>query len=262
VKKNLRFGIPPHPRIEIVKEIRFISKLGFDYVELHTADWLRNKQAEILNETRNLKLELIGHLPDGDLCDPNPNRNQELLKTFSEGIDVFHEFGIQKVIVHAYVGREVDISKYSKFELTNFKLERLKELTAKCKNIRIKLCLENTDENPEDLDIFFKELPSLFFCLDVGHANLFTEKNKSLKFLEKFGQRLAHIHISDNFGGNSENHDLHLPIGTGKIKLKPILQHIKKIAYDDTITLEIVTKYRNEYLKTSKKILKKLLDEV
>jgi sugar phosphate isomerase/epimerase len=224
VVTNLRLGVPPNPRVEIVKEIKFISDLGFDFVELHTADWLRNKKAEILKVTGDLNIDLIGHLPDGDLCDPNPKRNLKLLNLFSEGIDVFHEFGIEKVIVHTFVGREVDSSKYSKLELTHLKLERLKDLSDKCRDLGVKLCLENTEENLKDLDKYFRELSFLRFCLDIGHANLFSKENKSIKFLKKFSQKLEHIHVSDNFGGNSEHHDLHLPIGTGNIDFKPIFQ--------------------------------------
>jgi sugar phosphate isomerase/epimerase len=121
------------------------------------------------------------------------------------------------------------------------------------------LCLENTEENLKDLDKYFRELSFLRFCLDIGHANLFSKENKSIKFLKKFSQKLEHIHVSDNFGGNSEHHDLHLPIGTGNIDFKPIFQYIKKIRYNNTLTLESITKYREEYLKTSKKIIESLL---
>ena len=258
----MRIGTTPKRGIDIVEEMEFLSKLGFDFVELHTSDLqVRNKKEEILNRTRELGLDLTGHLPDIDLCDPNLSRNRELLKRFSEDIGVLHELGIQKVIIHAYVGRKVNIANYPRLEIEKLKLDRLKELTNICENSNITLCLENTEEEPKDLEMFFEELSSLFFCLDIGHANLFTEDNKSLGFLEEFGKRLKHIHICDNFGGYSEKCDVHLPLGTGNIDYKPIFQCLKEIGYDDTITLEIVSTYREEYLDVSRKILKRLLND-
>ena len=259
----MRIGTTPNRRVDITEEIEFLSRLGFDFVELHTSDLqIRNKKEEILNCARKHGLDLTGHLPDIDLCDPNLSRNRELLQRFSEDINVFHELGIKKVVIHAYVGRKVNISDYPRYELEKLKLQRLSELTEKCESSNMKLCLENTDEKPENFESFFKELPSLSFCLDIGHANLFTQDNTSLGFLERFGDKLKHVHICDNLGGYSEECDIHLPLGTGKINYTPILQYLKKIGYDDTITLEIISNYREEYLKVSKKILKRLLNDI
>ena len=256
----MRVGTTPNHRADLIEEIEFLSNLGFDFVELHSSDLqIRNKKEEVLNFSRRYGLDLIGHLSGIDLCDPNLSRNRELLQRFSDDIEVFHELGIEKVVVHAFVGREVNISNYPKYEVERLKLQRLGELTEKCESNSMKLCLENTEEKPEDFESFFKEIASLSFCLDIGHANLFTKDNTSLDFLERFGNRLKHVHICDNLGGYSEKCDVHLPLGTGKIDYIPIFQYMKEIGYDDTITLEIVTNYREEYLKISKKILNSLL---
>lgn len=71
----------------------------------------------------------------------------------------------------------------------------------------------------------FEEIPTIYFCLDVGHA--------------KFGKLLKHIHIHDNIGGDSEKQDLHLPIGDGKINFKPIFEKLKETKYSGNITLEV-----------------------
>jgi len=257
----LRIGTTPNPRLDIIEEIRPISVLEFDFVELHIGNWTTSRKKEIIIETENLGLGLTGHIPDVDLCNPNPTRNRELLQGFYEDIDAFHGLGIGKVVVHAYVGREVDRSKYPGCQIRNLKLQRLKELSDRCQRYGIKLCLENTEERPEDLEMFFEDLPSLFFCLDLGHANLFTEEDKSIGFLEKFRHRLRHIHMCDNFGGYSEKCDIHLPLGTGRIDFRPTLKYLKELGYDDTFTLEVASGYK-EYLEVSKKILRRLWNEV
>ena len=259
----MRIGTTPNHRVDILEEINPLSRLGFDFIELHTNNLqVRNKKEEILNCARKLGLDLTGHLPDVDLCNPNLSRNRELHQRFSEDIEVLHELDIEKVVIHACARHEVNISDFPKTEIEKLKLQRLKELAEKCENYDMRLCLENTEEKPEDFEFFFKELPSLFFCLDIGHANLFAHNNRSLDFLEKYGGRLKHVHICDNFGGYSEKCDIHLPLGTGNMNYTPIIQYLKKIEYDDTITLEIVSNYREEYLKASKKILNSLLNDI
>ena len=50
------------------------------------------------------------------------------------------------------------------------------------------------------------------FHLDVAHAHLGGERRREL--LDAFGDRLGHVHASDNFGAD----DLHLPLGAGSIR--------------------------------------------
>ena len=92
----MKIGTTPDPRVDIAKEMRSISGLGFDFVELHIGDWIEDRKGEILNETRDLGLGLTGHLPDIDLCNPNPEKNRELFQRFSKGIDVFRELEIAR----------------------------------------------------------------------------------------------------------------------------------------------------------------------
>jgi len=51
--------------------------------------------------------------------------------------------------------------------------------------------------------------------LDLGHGELLCEENRSLGFIEKFPERIKHVHLHDNRGGNSPTDDLHLPPGEG-----------------------------------------------
>jgi sugar phosphate isomerase/epimerase len=51
-------------------------------------------------------------------------------------------------------------------------------------------------------------------CLDVGHANL-TEGGIGA-FLERFGPRIAHVHLSDNYGEDDD----HLVPGDGYISME------------------------------------------
>ena len=68
--------------------------------------------------------------------------------------------------------------------------------------------------------------------------------------LEAFGDRLAHVHLSDNRGGDM---DLHLPLGAGTINWKEAAKRIKGTGYDGTVTLEVFSRER-EHLRTSRRL--------
>ncbi|MEM2929590.1 MAG: sugar phosphate isomerase/epimerase [Thermoproteota archaeon] len=82
------------------------------------------------------------------------------------------------------------------------------------------LRLENTEENVDTLENAFNRMPGLRFCLDIGHANLFS--NNPVDFIDAFSDRPDHIHISDNYGGDSEDDDLHLPPGDGAMDFQQV----------------------------------------
>ena len=75
----------------------------------------------------------------------------------------------------------------------------LRETLGKCldkaKERGMTLCYENTDESVKDLVQLFEGLPELGLTLDVSHANLNTEENKSTATLESLGNRLRHVQL-------------------------------------------------------------------
>jgi sugar phosphate isomerase/epimerase len=75
--------------------------------------------------------------------------------------------------------------------------------------------------------------------LDIGHGELLAPENTAYRFIATFPDRIRHIHIHDNRGGNSPNDDLHLPLGEGIINFPPILSALVHSGYDGTITLEV-----------------------
>jgi len=136
--------------------------------------------------------------------------------------------GVDKAVVHFYTRCEIAFDE---------KIAILDRLHKKAVEDGITLCLENTEESVNILKKVFARTPRLEFCLDVGHANLFS--NNPLDFVEVFSDRLAYIHISDSRGGDSEEDDLHLPPGDGAIDFQRIFSELKAMNYDETLTLEL-----------------------
>jgi sugar phosphate isomerase/epimerase len=91
------------------------------------------------------------------------------------------------------------------------------------------------------------------FHLDVAHANLDVESLDLQVFLDRFkpGDKLLHIHISDNIGGSAaKGWDLHLPIGVGSINWDEVFKVLRSYGYSGTVTLEVFSRDR-DYLKMS-----------
>ena len=143
----------------------------------------------------------------------------------------------------------------------SFKIEKLKELTEFAEKKDCILTLENTEEDTKLLKKVFDKIPNLFFCLDIGHANLFGKENRSINLINNFKSILKHIHVHDNVGGDAEKFDLHLPIGAGKINFIPIFDKLKEIKYSGNITLEIYNPDK-EYRKISINRIIKLFSDI
>ncbi len=80
------------------------------------------------------------------------------------------------------------------------------------------------------------KFPNLGITLDVAHANLYSAENKSLSTIKKLGKAIGHVHLHDNFWGDSPKADRHLPIGEGNVDFRSIFKALLKIDYDRTIT--------------------------
>ena len=73
--------------------------------------------------------------------------------------------------------------------------------------------------------------PRLGLCLDIGHATVYSERSWQ-EWTEAFAPYLRHVHLHDNDGAA----DLHLPLGTGALPLKPWLEALEQAR--PTYTLE------------------------
>ena len=77
----------------------------------------------------------------------------------------------------------------------------------------VQVAMENMPENRDQHKHFreiFHRVPGLRLLYDVAHGNLATTKSMLRHYLLSLGDRLVHVHISDNDG----TQDLHLPFGT------------------------------------------------
>lgn len=140
-------------------------------------------------------------------------------------------------------------------ELIAYKVGFLKRVLQRAGDSDITVCLENLSETAEYMAPIFGALPSLNLTLDLGHAQLLSDQNTSFGFIEKFPDRIRHIHAHDNLGGDSSDDDLHLPVGKGAVDFDGIFRRLNQTGYDGTMTLELKPAEINESLGTVKQLL-------
>jgi len=146
----------------------------------------------------------------------------------SEDFDIAAGLNVEVAVIHLHTVTPTE---------HNEKMVALERLLARVEGHGITLCLENTEEEASFLLDVFTALPRLRFCLDMGHANLFS--NDPLDFIDTLGYLLEHVHVHDNNGGDSEAYDIHLSPGEGGIDFERVFSALRGIGYDERMTLEL-----------------------
>jgi sugar phosphate isomerase/epimerase len=263
----VKYGAMNSPLRSMVKEIREIGELGFDYIEL-TIDAPKatplelNKQKKVIvEELKRLGMEIMGHLPTFiSTADLYESIRMASLKENLAALEAGRDLGMKKFVFHP--GRIGGMGRYVKDTAKAFFLDILARVMERAEKLDISICLENMFpdinsfiEAKEFKDVFQK-YPNITLALDVAHAELGAKKNRTTEFIRAYGDRIGHLHFSDNFG----KEDSHLPLGAGIINFPRIVRELKKIGYDETLTLEVFSRDK-DYLKLSLEKIKGLWDK-
>jgi sugar phosphate isomerase/epimerase len=244
-------GFPNNPRKNILAQIKWIAKNGFDFIDLFLEEDLavpeKNDVAKIKNLLRKHKLEVVGHtacyFPIGS---PIKSLREATIAEIEKYFSFFMRLDVEFVTVHANWAPNI----FSEKESLKFQIDTLKKMVKLAKKYGIRLMYEpiNTgNDTLKNVDIILKMVPDLSLHLDIGHANLFGRNPED--FIKKFHKKIKHIHLHDNDGKD----DLHLPIRRGNINWEKLINVLKK-HYDGTITLEIFSGGKKELLESRKKL--------
>jgi sugar phosphate isomerase/epimerase len=256
---EMLFGAMNFPIRPLLEEIDAISSLGFDYLELtmdppeaHHETIRENKEA-LLNALGVRHMSLVCHLPTFvNTADLTAGLRAASLKEILQSLEMAAEIQPSKVVLHP--GYFTGLSSLVLEQVQGYALRSLEKIVHTADRLGLCLCIENMFPKiggytkPEDFVALFKAFPSLKMTLDIGHANLGSKASKkALGFIEQFADRIDHLHASDNFG----NRDDHLPIGTGTVEFLKIIEALKRIGYDATVTFEVFSRDR-DYLRISR----------
>ncbi|MDB9823115.1 sugar phosphate isomerase/epimerase [Deltaproteobacteria bacterium] len=220
------------------QDVRYLHNLGLQFAEIPVSNPREfSNQVEIYKDLKDRTgLYYLCHGPrEGDPNDIN-NLGRIYLPQIDEILILMVKLDMSLLTIHLWLD-----PRFVKKEVISFKIELLREIIRRAEDRGITICLENMSENTSHMSEPFKELPLLFLTLDLGHAQLLTEKNLSHEFMKIYPERIRHIHIHDNRGGESYLDDLHLPPGKGIIDFNNIFKGLREIKYNRTITLELKT---------------------
>jgi sugar phosphate isomerase/epimerase len=217
---------------------------------------IHEQKKDLLSALDRSKMGLICHLPTfvstADLTD---SLRETSLNEVLESLKVAADLGPLKVVLHP--SHIAGLSVFVMDQAREYAMRSLDVIVEKANNLGLCLCIENMFPrshslvDPEDFVEIFERFPTLKLTLDTGHAHIRGRGGKkTLNFIERFHDRIGHIHANDNFG----NEDSHLPIGAGTIDFQGIFKTLKGAGYDGTVTLEVFSGDR-DYLRISKEKL-------
>jgi len=259
------YGAMNFPVNPVLEELEVIAGLGFDFMELsmdppraHYAQ-IRQLKTELLETLKRRQMQLVCHMPTFvSLADLTQSIRRASLNEVLDSLEAAAELKPLKVVVHpAYINGlgtfVVDLTR-------RYAMESLAAVAQKAWALGLTLCLENMFPHiglgvePDDFKKIFSDYQGLKMTLDIGHGNIGSPRGKRvIELIEAFPDRIAHLHISDNFG----KRDDHLPIGSGSVRFPKILRALKKTGYDGTVTFEVFTADK-EYLKLSREKFKNM----
>lgn len=261
----IKFGNLTNPIKSVISEIQEIGK-NFDFVEigiegpLGITEVLDKDAIEIKEEIEKRKLFAIAHTAYYiELGSPYESVRKAYVEEVKKKIDLAFKIGCDKINVHSHIrGMYAKKDRFMKILIANY-IKSLKELVDYSNKKKIKFMLENSWKNDEiskfkDIKKILDSVQNLYFHLDIGHAFINGRMREIERYIKTFRHKLIHIHIHDNKGKKDE----HKAIGKGKINFKRIVKILKKIKYDNTITIEVFGKNRKPAVNSLKK-LKKML---
>lgn len=239
-------------RAHSIDEAEIIGRSGFPFAEISIMD-PQTFLKESLPALRTIKdthgMFFLAHGPEeGNAWEPELLRSK-FLPHIKSLIDCLPELSISLFTMHFWLDR-----RFLDDDILVEKIRILSEMAEYASARGIQLCIENLSEHFCDFSCAFDVIDTLGMTLDIGHGELLTERNTAYEFSDSCLDRVYHVHIHDNKGGDSPEDDLHLPLGEGIIDFSTILGDLKHKGFNRTITLEV----KSDYLLAGKGIIEQI----
>ena len=233
-------GAMNHPMRDLVREIHDFADAGFDFVDITLEPTgARPDQVDVSSVRRTLDdsgLRAVGHtawyMP---IASQFPELRQAATDILVRCMRTFSELDVPLMTVHPDMRRE----QRDQVALAAANADSIAHLAQVGQSLGVRLMVENQAgvySQVRYLRPILDAAPAAGFHLDAAHSNLSGEYNRIDELLEAFANRLVHVHMSDNKGGDW---DLHLPLGAGNIDWRRVIRSLKNVGYDGTVTLEV-----------------------
>jgi sugar phosphate isomerase/epimerase len=221
-----------------------LNEFDVDCIELvdESLHALNQKRVNALKKiARETGLEFTVHAPfvDINIASPNPVLRRVFLKRLEKSLGYARKLRCRQWVFHS--GWKSGVSEFYPNLDWQTNLRSVHTLLTIAKKLEVAISIENTPEpmhflvkRMQDFALFYSELGSdIGLTLDVAHAHTVGQE---LEFIDKFSDKITHVHISDNNG----KYDAHRGIGNGNIGWNAIADALKHIGYKGTVMLESV----------------------
>jgi sugar phosphate isomerase/epimerase len=205
---------------------------------------LNPRRVSILKRVaRENGLEFTVHAPfvDVNIASPSPELRRVMLKRLEKSLRCARHLRSRQWVFHS--GWKSAVSEFYPDLDWQINLRSVRTLVTAARKLGVDISIENTPEpfgflvkRMQDFALFYSELGPRFdidMTLDVAHANT---NDQVFGFIEKFGSKISHVHVSDNEG----KYDQHKGLGYGKISWDAVAKALKNINYKGMIMLESV----------------------
>jgi sugar phosphate isomerase/epimerase len=241
----MQVGAMNHPGEPLHREVAWMSELKLDFIDLTleppaAATW-QVKPAEVRRLLDDHDLGLVGHtayyLPIGSSFE---SLRRAAVSELKRAAEVFAELGAKWMNVHP----DGHAPFTDERTVVQRNIASLQELVAFATPLGVGIMLENVPgrfNSVAQLTPILDAVPDAALHLDLGHCNLSVARSTAGELIDRFADRLAHVHLHDNRGGHA---DLHLSLGMGDLDVASHLRELRGAGYDGTITLEVFARDR------------------
>lgn len=248
----MQLGMMNDPRRNPVEEARWAAANGFEFLDFTlegpAADREQVDVALLREALAEGGLDVVGHtawyLP---FASPVRRVRQAAVDEVAAGLELFAELGARCVNVHMTRG----VHLYGPDAELLHNGESFAQLAGLAAPYGITIVVEHPPSSWAGIPEIQRVLGAderLGFHLDMGHANVARISLDDL--LATFGQRLRHVHLSDNRGYNDD----HMPLGAGRINWPRTVRSLRTSGYNSTITLEVFAEDRDFLLLSAQKL--------
>ena len=233
------------------------KEYGYDYIELwggRPHAYAPDLKAGDINEVRRLiekyEMPVLGYTPEHNAYPYNymigsEAQRRDAIDYLKLSLEMAKEMGAEFVLTSPANGGYL-----ATYDQLGSRLEKnIQELGDYAAKLEIKLVVEALTPYESNFFTRANDLVELFRRVDnpyvVGMCDIvppFVQHESIMAYFDKLGNKMDHMHIIDGENGS----DTHLIPGEGNIPIKEMLYEMKRIGYDKTATLELVTNYINE----------------
>jgi len=237
--------------------LKHLKDFDVDCVELvdESMHALNRRRVNALRRVaRDTGLEFTVHAPFADIniASPNPVLRRVMLQRLEKSLGHARRLRCKQWVFHS--GWMSGVSEFYPSLDWQTNLRSVRTLLTIAKKLGVEISIENTPEpmpflvkRMQDLALFYSELASdIDLTLDVAHAHT---THQALEFIEKFSDKIVHVHVSDNDG----KYDAHRGIGHGNIDWNAVADALKRINYKGIVVLESVD-HVQESLQTMRRL--------